>query len=177
MSNAFLRGDSNGGDDILQITTEDGIAIPVAGNINLFAESSSVFSESGIITNASGSTANVVITNRASGQVTTTDATPTTIITLPLENVPSVYSLTGITSLIIPSNGDGASYFFDAAIKTDGITATEVGSEYPTTFEDASLALADILVVVSGNSVILQVVGVAATTIRWDAILTFRRVI
>ena len=118
----------------------------------------------------------VVITNRATAQITTIDATLTPIITLPLGATQAVFSVGGTVTVIIPSTGAGASYDFSAAIKTSGVASTEIGAEYPTTFEDTSLSTANIFFVASGNNAVLQVLGVAGTTINWDAYLTFRQV-
>lgn len=184
MSNAFLRGDSNtpGEIDIISITPDEGIVVVAdsGGNINMPATANNSFSESGIKTVGTANTLTVTLTNRMTGQVTTTDATVTTIITLPLGVVSAVYSITGYYTPIIKSGastGQGASYYFDSAFRTDGTTATEIASEYNTTLEDSSMALADIVVSASGGNALIRVKGLAATTINWDAIILFRRVL
>lgn len=181
MSNAFLRGDSStpGEIDIVSLTPDEGILVvaDADGNINVPADSNSSFSESGIKTVGTTNTLTVTLTNRVSGQVVTTNTTPTTIITFPLGAVAAVYSLEGFTTGKSVVSGDGASYFFYSCFKTDGVTATEIGTEYPTYFEDASfLSTGNTTVSASGGNIIIQVTGISAT-VNWDGILTFRRVL
>jgi hypothetical protein len=178
MSQFFIDTNASGLTDIVSITPNSGILVvpTIGGNVSILATSSSAFSESGITTVGTTNTLTIDLTNRASGQVTTTNATPTTVLTLPLGAVSAVYSLEGFTTARSTSTGDGASYFFYACFKTDGTTATEVGTEYPTFFEDASLITANTTVSASGGSVIVQVVGISGT-VHWDGILTFRRVL
>lgn len=166
--------------DIVSITPDTGTTpvVPTAGgNVTIIGGSSSSFSESGIRTDGGLNTLIVEVTNRASGQVTTTDATATTIITFPLGAVAAVYALEGFTTAKAVVSGNGASYFFYACFKTDGVTATEIGTEYPTYFEDASfIATGNTTISASGGNAIVQVTGIAAT-VNWDGILTFRRVL
>lgn len=179
MSQFFVNDNIPGTTDIVSITPDSGITVVpnVTGNISVLATSSSEFNESGIITVGTTNTLTIKVTNRVSGQVTTNDATTTTILTFPLGAVAAVYALEGFTTGRSTSTGDGASCFFYSCFRTDGVTATEIGTEYPTFFDDASLTTTNTLLSASGGNMILQVVGVAGLTINWDAILTFRRVL
>lgn len=160
------------------VTDVNSPAVPAANILNVLGADTTANNDNGIRTDGSSgsNTLTVQLTNRATGAVTTANATPTAIITLPLAASGTVYSVTGTVTVRVPATGAGASYDFSSAMKTDGATATEIGSEYPTTFEDASLATADITVSASGNNFVLSVIGVAATTINWDAYLTYRQV-
>lgn len=164
-------------------TADDGtIAVPALNNLNLLSRDVTDNNDNGVQTTVDpngGDDFFVELTNRATGQTSTTDDTLTAIITFPMGTA-KVVSMTGYVSARITSGGDvgdGASYFFDAAFKTDGAAATEIGTEYPTTFEDPSLATADIFVTASGNNVVLQVKGPLATNVNWDAFLEFRQVV
>lgn len=165
--------------DIVSITPNSGIlVVPTAGgNVNILASSSSSFNEAGITTVGTANTLTVTLTNRVSGQVTTANATPTAVITFALGAVAAVYTLSGFTTARSTATGEGASYFFESSFRTDGATATEIGTESSTFFEDASLTSADTTIVASGNNAVITVTGVLATTIHWDGILTFRRVL
>lgn len=180
MSNAFLLGDGGGtgGTDIISITPDQGIVVVAdgAGNVNILASSSSAFSEKGIVTIGTANTETITLTNRVSGQVITSDATPTTVITFALGAVAAVYSFSGFATAKAVVSGEGASYFFESCFRTDGVTAVEIGTESSTFFEDASFVTGDTTVSASGGNVIIQVVGISAT-VNWDAILTFRRVL
>ena len=179
MSQAGANSASNSpSGDINQITPDVGtVIIPVAGNINLIGGQTSANTDFGIRTSGAADTGTIQLTNRLTGTVTTSNATPTTIITVTLAASQTSYSMSGVVTVIVPATGDSASYDFQAAFKTSGVVAAEIGTEYPTTFEDTSLAPADITISASGNTVILQVIGVAATTIHWDAILNYRQVV
>ena len=159
------------------VTDINSPAVPAANVLNVVGGSSTSSTESGIRTDGSsgGNTLTVQLTNRASGQVTTTDDTPTAIITLNLANTTTTYSISGVVTVLVPGTGFGASYDFQAAMRTNGISATEIGTEYPTTFEDPSLAAADIQIVATGNTASLRVIGIPATIIYWDAYLTYRQ--
>ena len=156
--------------------TNTGTAVPVANVLNILVNDSNTNNDNGILDTGVGNTVTISLTNRATGQITTTDATPTAIITLPLANTGTTYSTTGYVTARVPATGAGGSYFFDAAFRTDGTSAFEIGSEYPTTFEDVSLMASNITIFASGNNAILSVTGILATTINWDAYLTFRQV-
>ncbi len=181
MSQFFIDTNASGLTDIVSITPDTGtnpVVPTAAGNVTIIGGSSSSFSESGIRTDGGINTLTIEVTNRVSGQVTTTNATPTTIITFPLGAVAAVYAFEGFTTAKAVVSGDGASYFFYSCFKTDGVTATEVGTESPTYFEDASfIATGNTTVSASGGNVIINVVGVAGTSIHWDGIITFRRVL
>ncbi len=162
--------------------TQNGTAVPIANVLIVHGTASSannnngIIAQGGVIGTGTANEVDITITNRATGQVTTTDATLTTIISFPLGGANTVYSATGTVTAISTATGDGASYDFSTAVKTNGVTATEIGSEYPTEFSDASIITSDIFVNVSGNNMLLQVQGVVATTIHWDAYFTFRQV-
>lgn len=159
--------------------TDVGTVVPSSNIVNINGGDTATNTDAGIRVIANPDLSNnevVQLTNRDTGQITTTDATPTTIITFPLSGSGTVYSVSGVVTLRVPATGEGASYDFFGAFKTDGATATEIGTEYPTTFEDASLLLANITISASANNIVLQVIGVAATTINWDAYLTYRQV-
>jgi hypothetical protein len=158
----------------------DGPAIADNNNIDLFGAQSSDHVDHGIqtVNDPSGSdTIYFQLTNRLTGQLTTADATPTSIITLAMGAQDAVYSVQGFVTALRSDTGEGASYDFMGCFKTDGATCSEVGTDYPTTFEDAGLAAADLLVECSANNIILEVIGIAGVNVSWDAFLTYRRVV
>lgn len=155
-------------------TTDSGIAVPAANNLNVFGIDSIVNNDNGIMTTGSGSTVNAVLTNRATGTVTTTDATPTTAITFSLGATPGVYYFRGSIVAYDLTDVAGGAYDFSTGFRTDGATATELGTEYKDVFEEAAMATADFNVLASGNNLIVQVVGIAAKTIDWNAEISYR---
>ena len=119
----------------------------------------------------------VELTNRATGAISTIDATPTTIITFSLGATPAVFILDGFISGLNNTVTSGAGYFFSASARTDGATATAIGVEFTSEFEEAGMAASDVDVTVSGNNLIVQVTGIAANAIDWLAQFTYSRVI
>lgn len=157
--------------------TDSGTATPAANQLNLITSDTTSNNDNGITDTGSGSTVTIFLTNRLTAQAQTTDATLTTIATFPLSSTTNTtYSMSGIFTARNTATNDSGSYDFYAAFKTNGVSATEVGTEYPTTFEDSALANSDIFVVASGNNVLFQVQGIAAT-INWDLEMTYRQVI
>lgn len=73
----------------------------------------------------------------------------------------------------LAATGDGLGYSVDATVKTDGATATLVASPFTDNDEDPSLLDAEITVVASGNSAVLQVTGVTGETIAYKAVGTY----
>lgn len=156
--------------------TPNGSATPSANVINFTADDSTTNNDNGIYAQASGSTVTYVISNHATGTAATTDATLTTIITLPLGATPGTFFISGNVQAFNASGPASGCYTFTSGYRTDGATAVELGSESHDTFEDAALTNSDIFTGVSGGSAILQVQGVAGLNINWNAELVYRQV-
>lgn len=157
--------------------TDNGNAVPAA-NIIIFVTNDTVQNfDNGITNTGSGNTVTHFITNRATGTVTTADATLTTIITFPLTGSAGTYYVYGNVQAFNASGPASGAYSYSGGYRTDGATtATELGIEFHDEFEDPTLVSSDIFLNVSGNNVLLQVQGVAATSINWNALLEYRRV-
>ena len=174
----IIKSASNSSSSI-NFVTDSGTVIPSSGIVNLNGATTTSYNSNGIqvIANPNGSNNAIFeLTNRAVGTVTTTDTTITTIITLPLIVSGALYSIEGYVGGYIPATNNGGSYFFDSSIKTNGVIATEIGTNYTTVLEDAPMAPSDIFVNVTGNNVIIQVQGIASTTIHWVAKFEYTRV-
>ncbi len=168
-------------------TTQSGSAVPAANILIIDAYDTSENNDNGIETKGGVAGGNppgtglanevdIYLTNRVTGQITTSDSTLTTLISFPLA-VNTVYSMSGTVTARSTATGEGASFEFLTSIRRSAGVAIEIGSEYPTEFVDATLATSDIFVIVSGNNMILQCQGVALTTINWDGFFTYRQVI
>ena len=104
--------------------------------------------------------------------VTTTDATPTAVMTF--APVDLTTSLVTITTQAIKSDGTvAASYVNVVTMRRSGATTTQVGSTTAlVTHEDTgSMACT---VAASGANIVVTGTGVAATTIRWSSSATVR---
>jgi hypothetical protein len=73
--------------------------------------------------------------------------------------------------------GEGASWRLFASSKTNGTTTTEIGSDASVNFKEASLATANVTFTAVGNAVLISAVGIAATSINWDALINYRQVL
>ena len=167
--------------------TQDGIAVPALNILIVNAYDTSQNNDNGIETkggvaggNPPGTGAtnetDIYLTNRVTGAVTTADATLTTIITLPMGAAPATYMVFGNVQAFNASTPAGASYGFSGAFRTTGAAAVEIATEYHDEFEEAAFITADIFLSASGNNILLQVQGVAATSINWNSLLEYRMV-
>lgn len=154
--------------------TNSGTAVPAANVLNVFASESSTNVDGGINTTGSGNTVTVLLTNRMTGSVTTSNATPAPLLTLPLGAVPGVYYIEGNLIAFDVTDAAGAGYAFSTAARTTGAAGIEIGTEFKDLFEEAALSSADLSVSISGNSLVISAIGIAGKTIDWNGYLTFR---
>jgi len=156
--------------------TPNGSATPAVNVINFTADDSTTNNDNGIFASAAGSTITYSLSNHATGTSATTDATLTTIISLPLGGAPGTFYISGNIQSFNASTFASGAYTFSSGYRTDGVTAIELGSESHDTFEDAALTTSDIFTGVSGNNAIVQVQGVVGLNINWNAELNYRQV-
>ena len=157
--------------------TDDGTAIPLANVLNVNALDSNEDNVNGIVTRANPDLSNnleIVLTNRVRGTITTTDATPTTLISLPLGATPGVYVIEGNLVAFNVTDTAGGSYSFAGAARTTGVAATEIATEDKSIFEEAAMATADFTYGVTGNNAFLEVQGIAGKTINWSGLFTYQ---
>lgn len=165
-----------------QFTADDAtVGIPVANNYNILSRETTDNNLNGIQTTVdpNGSANHYVeLTNRATGAISTNDATPTNAIVFALAATPTVYVFDGLIVGFNTTATAGGGYFFTAAARTDGVTATLISvPDFSTDFEEAGMSAADINFTVSGNNVNVVVTGIAASAIDWLAQFTYVRVI
>ncbi len=160
------------------VTDVNSPAVPAANILNEIGGSVSTNNNNGIQTDGSSgsNTLTIQLTNRITGSVTTTDATPTTIASFSLGATPAVFTFDiQIASFNITDvNGDG--YFISGSARTDGATATLCGN--PDKIENEEVVdTANANMVVSGNNVIIQAVGIAGKTHHWRTVATYMQVV
>lgn len=175
-----IAGGGGGGAPIQTITGDTGGPVPpTANNINLVGGTSNANNSNGVLIagNAGTSTETVTLTNRQNGSVTTTDATPTTLISFPASGAAAVYNLQYKLAAFNATDVAGASYHVDAGARTDGATVTIFPDSDFVDNEEASMVATDLNVINSGNNIILQVTGIAGKTIRWNAQLNYIQVV
>jgi hypothetical protein len=159
--------------------TQDGDAVPAANILIVNGFDSTENNVNGIITKGgtpATSLANevdVIITNRLQGTVSSVNAATANLITFALGASAAVYRFTFDVTGRDTATGDGVGYTVLGSARTTGAAATVIASPFTDNDEDASLLLATVDLVASGNSVILQVTGVAGQTISYSAVGTY----
>lgn len=155
------------------ITDDATTAIPAANILNVFGADTSENDLDGIRTTAdpdNGNNLYIQLTNRLQGTATSTNASVEDLITHDLGLTAAVYRFEFKVAGRETTTGDGVGYSIFATAKTDGVASTIVSTTFIDADEDAALLLSDIDLVSSGNDVILQFTGVAATTINLSAV-------
>lgn len=98
----------------------------------------------------------------------TIDAVTANVITIPLAGTPGVYQFEARVKGFDAATPSAGGYNVYATVRTTGVAATVVGNENVFN-EDLTFTDADAYFIASGNSAILQVLGVAGLTIDWTA--------
>lgn len=167
--------------------TQDGNAVP-SGNILLVnAYDSTEDNDNGITTKGGiaagdppGSGAvnemDIYLTNRATGTVSTADATPTTALTFDLASagLDGVYMIEGTVVAYDVTDSAGGAYTFVSGAITIGGVGTEIGTEFKDVLEQPAMATADFTVTVVGNDLIVTVIGILAKNINWNVSINYR---
>lgn len=163
-----------------QFTADDAtVAVPSSNNLNVFSRDTTDNNDEGIqtTTDANGSENHYTeLTNRETATLTTSNATPTTLLTFAIPAVAGTYYAYGNVQAYTDVGPAGGAYSFSGGYLTDGATATELGTEFHDTFQSVALLASDIDLSVSGNNIILTATGVAGLTINWNALFEYRQV-
>lgn len=161
------------------VTDDSTTAVPAANLLNVITRDTTDDNDNGIQTTAdpdNGDNLYVENTNRATGITTTSDDTPTTVITLPMGATPATYFVWGNGVAFNSSSPAGSTYGYRGGFRTTGAAGVELGTEYNTSFSDMALDDADITLSVSGNDIIVQVTGVSGLSVDWNVLFEFRKV-
>lgn len=165
------------------VATINGVS-PVLGNINLIDQGGAgaititpgAPPDVGISVNVDGTTIQIVgdqlvAAGTVTGSGTTVGAVTTDIITIPLGAVAAVTSYDILVAGNNTTDGQGVGYSLFGTVRTNGAAASLQGTVDKISNENAGSVAADANLVVSGNNAIVRVLGIAAKTINWSAIL------
>lgn len=160
--------------------TQNGTAVPAANILIIHGIDSNenndngIIAKGGVVGTGTANEVDIVLTNRQTGTVTTADATPTTILTFPLSATPGVYYISGDIVAFDVTDTAGAAYSFFSGMRSTGAAAIEIATELKDIFEEAAMSAADFTVSASANNVVVTVIGIAAKTINWNCMITYR---
>lgn len=156
---------------MLQVTADDaGIATPAANNLNILTNDSTANNANGIQTTAAGDTVTIQLTNRLQGSGSTVGAVTNDLVTFDLGATPATYIFEYQIIAFESGTPSGAGYSLFGTVRTDGASATVIGTPDKIVNEEAALNAANVNLVASGNNAILRVTGVAALTINWNSV-------
>ena len=152
--------------------TDSGTAIPVANILNIFGNDSTANNANGISTTGVGNTVTVVLSNRITGTITTTNDTPTDLITFLLPSI-GVYAFDINVASYNTTDNLGATYGVFVGTRSNGVTATKLNLEDKIVNEEAGNTGCNVSITTSGNSIVIQATGIAGKTINWNAVGTY----
>lgn len=160
-----ISGGGGGGPTVpTQFTTDDGIAIPAANNLN-------VLGGSGIETYAdpnNGDNLYIEIQNSCTTTGTTVGATTADLCTIPLSTA-GTYTFESRVSAWETGGTAGGGFSVNGVLRSDGASATVIGDSDNFAHKDAVLQDARVEILASGVNAVIRVTGVAGYTINWGA--------
>lgn len=84
--------------------------------------------------------------------------------------IPGVYNFDIQVSGYDLTDVAGVGYFISGSVRTTGAATVLVGTPDKITNEEAATVTCDANLIVTGNTVVVQVTGIAAKTIHWKAL-------
>lgn len=166
--------------------TDDGTAIPSANVLEVFAYDSEEDNVNGITTkgglnagdppdagNGDTNEVGIYLTNRITGAEVTTDDTVTQIFSFDLGGVAGTYLMKNYIVAYDVNNNKSAAYSSQINVRTNGVTANAVSSGNHFTSEEDTMVNCSVQSGTTGNTFILTVTGLPATTINWRALTEY----
>lgn len=177
MSQAGLNNTSGGGGGVpsnvaTSYVTDNGIAVPALNILNVLANDTSNDDDDGITAIGSGNTVTIQLTNRVQGGATTTDSTPTTIITFPATSAGTyIFEVKASAFNVTDTLGSGYSLFGTA--RSNGTDTFLVGTPDKIVNEEVGMSSCDFSMTVGGlgnTNIIFQVTGLVGKNINWCSV-------
>lgn len=178
-------GGGGGGSPIETVTTQDGVAVPIANNIIISADDTTDNDTDGIRTVGGGNgnpatAANEVrieLTNRITGTAQTTDNTTVTNLITPFDvgASPATYLMFVRIAVFNVTDNISASYASYRTVRATGAAALSISGV--TAFNQEEGAMFNLLITngVAGNTATLTAVGLAGKTINYTTLIEYQR--
>ncbi len=160
------------------VTDVNSPSIPIANVENVLGGFVSTDNANGFQTDGSSgsNTLTAQLTNRLRGTATTIGAVTADLVTFSLGATPATITIDSNFVAFESATPAGAGYSIFGSVRTTGAAAILVGTPDKINNEDAALIAGNADLVVSGNTAILRVTGVAGLTINWVVVATYVRV-
>lgn len=143
-----------------QILIGDTGSNPLLGNIG---------EGTGITVTNGGGTISIASTGASTGTGQTIGAVTDDLITIALGGTAGVYQIQASVAGFDSATPAGAIYRLTAGVRTTGAAGTLIGTVDKIVNEEAAVVAADATIVISGNSAIVRVTGVAGLTLDYTA--------
>lgn len=158
-------------------TTDSGVAVPAANNLNVFGNDTTSNDVDGITTTGAGSTVTVLLTNRLQGTVTTVGEQTLPIITF-TPTVVGTYAIEIRVAAFNTTSTLGAGYSVFGTARFDGVNSNLCGTADKIVNEEGTMANpppdgANVTFTVSGASILINGDGYAGQTINWSAVALY----
>lgn len=169
----LIRPGGGSGSPIETLTGDTGGAVPPDGafNINL---------PTGVGLTSTGSPGTNTITftldGANEGTTSTVGNVTSNVLSVALGATPTTYTFEARVAGFESTTPAGVGYQIFGVIRTDGATATVIGTPDIIANEDAALTAADIDFTASGNNAVIVVEGVVGLTINWRAFSLYTKV-
>jgi len=158
-----------------QFNTQNGNAVPAANIliVNGFDSTENntngIITKGGVVGTGTANEVDVVITNRLQGVVTTTNATPTALITF-TPTVIGTYAIEIRIAAYNTSSSLGAGYSLFGSIRWDGANSNLCGTVDRIVNEEGAMSSANVTMTVSGANTLINAVGYGVEVINWSAV-------
>ena len=155
--------------------TDNGTGIPAANVLDLLGGFVSTNNNNGIQTTANPNNGNLVyvqLTNRSQNTITTTDATTTNVISF-LLTADGTFTFDIQIAGFSSTFNEGVGYAIFGTVKSVGGVASVIGTPDKIVNEDVDLVSCNAFLVASGGSAVIQVKGIAGTTVKWNVVSTY----
>lgn len=158
------------------VTDINSPAIPAANTLNVPGNQVTFSNDHGVQTDGSSgsNTLTVQLTNRIFGTATTTDGvTQTQVFSFALGASAGTYLFTINIIAYNRTSSLSAGYVDFAVIRTTGAAGSLILNQPAVLIEEGAMSGTAVTPTISGNNFVLDVVGLAASTIDWKALVTY----